>query len=102
GTELTIELAKIQTKKIGLKNYQDFHIISEDNEIDFGNVVIKFFKTTHSVPESVGIEVSTPEGSIVYTGDFKFDMRSEEHTSELQSRFDLVCRLLLEKKKSVI
>src|SRR5438067_6291502 len=28
------------------------------------------------------------------------DRRSEEHTSELQSRFDLVCRLLLEKKKS--
>src|SRR5699024_11750655 len=27
------------------------------------------------------------------------DYRSEEHTSELQSRFDLVCRLLLEKKK---
>src|SRR5699024_12044847 len=27
------------------------------------------------------------------------DDRSEEHTSELQSRFDLVCRLLLEKKK---
>src|SRR5699024_12775088 len=27
------------------------------------------------------------------------DLRSEEHTSELQSRFDLVCRLLLEKKK---
>src|SRR5437868_8728793 len=26
-------------------------------------------------------------------------VRSEEHTSELQSRFDLVCRLLLEKKK---
>src|SRR5699024_11856385 len=29
-------------------------------------------------------------------------LRSEEHTSELQSRFDLVCRLLLEKTKSVI
>src|SRR5437868_7702114 len=28
--------------------------------------------------------------------------RSEEHTSELQSRFDLVCRLLLEKKKSIL
>src|SRR5207249_9542559 len=28
-----------------------------------------------------------------------FRVRSEEHTSELQSRFDLVCRLLLEKKK---
>src|SRR5699024_11732675 len=35
------------------------------------------------------------------SGDFSrcIDERSEEHTSELQSRFDLVCRLLLEKKK---
>src|SRR5699024_11881547 len=32
-------------------------------------------------------------------GECSADMRSEEHTSELQSRFDLVCRLLLEKKK---
>src|SRR5207249_11286961 len=31
--------------------------------------------------------------------DVSFLARSEEHTSELQSRFDLVCRLLLEKKK---
>src|SRR5437868_8721327 len=30
----------------------------------------------------------------------KANPRSEEHTSELQSRFDLVCRLLLEKKKA--
>src|SRR5207249_7790274 len=30
---------------------------------------------------------------------FGYSIRSEEHTSELQSRFDLVCRLLLEKKK---
>src|SRR5699024_11472581 len=30
---------------------------------------------------------------------FVVNTRSEEHTSELQSRFDLVCRLLLEKKK---
>src|SRR5699024_12380057 len=30
---------------------------------------------------------------------FHLSVRSEEHTSELQSRFDLVCRLLLEKKK---
>src|SRR6266704_5965341 len=30
-----------------------------------------------------------------------YGWRSEEHTSELQSRFDLVCRLLLEKKKQI-
>src|SRR5207249_11761018 len=36
------------------------------------------------------------------SGDFFAEIRSEEHTSELQSRFDLVCRLLLEKKKKKI
>src|SRR5699024_12837998 len=35
------------------------------------------------------------------TESFETDLRSEEHTSELQSRFDLVCRLLLEKKKKL-
>src|SRR5437868_9583718 len=35
-------------------------------------------------------------GSLIF---FRILQRSEEHTSELQSRFDLVCRLLLEKKK---
>src|SRR2546428_8592765 len=34
-------------------------------------------------------------------GRFLDDPRSEEHTSELQSRSDLVCRLLLEKKKKI-
>src|SRR5207249_5943194 len=38
------------------------------------------------------------DGRRVGTGSV-YDDRSEEHTSELQSRFDLVCRLLLEKKK---
>src|SRR5437868_13075314 len=38
-----------------------------------------------------------------YAGRVLIDVpsRSEEHTSELQSRFDLVCRLLLEKKKNI-
>src|SRR5207249_12228158 len=35
----------------------------------------------------------------ILIGMHDYDTRSEEHTSELQSRFDLVCRLLLEKKK---
>src|SRR5438067_9962430 len=40
--------------------------------------------------------------SVSYAVDFLSLIRSEEHTSELQSRFDLVCRLLLEKKKKKI
>src|SRR5699024_12589261 len=44
--------------------------------------------------------VKTPV--IVVTHDLiASEARSEEHTSELQSRFDLVCRLLLEKKKNI-
>src|SRR5699024_11217074 len=39
-------------------------------------------------------------GGLDGAGDLRI-ARSEEHTSELQSRFDLVCRLLLEKKKLV-
>src|SRR5699024_12848886 len=47
-------------------------------------------------------EYLTTQGYIVYGHDHRGhgDHRSEEHTSELQSRFDLVCRLLLEKKKN--
>src|SRR5438067_8264106 len=37
--------------------------------------------------------------TVIYNSAHVCSMRSEEHTSELQSRFDLVCRLLLEKKK---
>src|SRR5699024_7855408 len=49
----------------------------------------------HSTP--LGTRYGTVFSSSVQV--FLADMRSEEHTSELQSRFDLVCRLLLEKKK---
>src|SRR5699024_12140734 len=46
----------------------------------------------------VGWQRSEPTG-LVRLRELGTDLRSEEHTSELQSRFDLVCRLLLEKKK---
>src|SRR5699024_11684716 len=39
---------------------------------------------------------------IINTNFIFYSSKSEEHTSELQSRFDLVCRLLLEKKKKII
>src|SRR5438067_9299978 len=51
------------------------------------------------VRETSGL--STPPGTAAPSGsDSSTTARSEEHTSELQSRFDLVCRLLLEKKKT--
>src|SRR5699024_11660590 len=50
-----------------------------------------------TVPETGGSELALPVPAARGLQDRK---RSEEHTSELQSRFDLVCRLLLEKKKT--
>jgi len=74
GTELTIELAKLTVNKNeATKRFKDFHIIDEHSEIDFGDAMISFFRTTHSIPDSVGISVKTKAGNIVYTGDFKFD-----------------------------
>src|SRR3712207_7526476 len=49
-------------------------------------------------PFAVPVELDTTVTSIAWDGDV-VTLRSEEHTSELQSRQYLVCRLLLEKKK---
>src|SRR5207247_4710720 len=60
--------------------------------------------TSSPITGSVGVytartvNVQSP-GKMVIFHHALFDERSEEHTSELQSRVDLVCRLLLEKKK---
>src|SRR5699024_7465661 len=51
------------------------------------------------IPTDENMETSVP--GVFAAGDIRVkELRSEEHTSELQSRFDLVCRLLLEKKKN--
>ena len=79
GSELTIELAKLFVKgNDTVKKFKDFHVIDEDTEIDFGGTVVSFFRTTHSIPESLGVVLKTAEGSIVYTGDFKFDQTASE------------------------
>src|SRR5438477_6004866 len=46
--------------------------------------------------------VFADDGDIFLWADGKRKMRSEEHTSELQSHVNLVCRLLLEKKKNCV
>lgn len=58
GTELTIELAKLNvSQNEESKGFKDFHVIDEHTEIDFGTAVISFFRTTHTIPDSVGISL---------------------------------------------
>lgn len=74
GSQLSIELAKIEVQCENKRRKNSlFHVIDADTEIDFKNASISFFHTTHSIPDSLGIDVHTPAGEIVYTGDFKFD-----------------------------
>ncbi|MDO4855857.1 MAG: ribonuclease J [Limosilactobacillus gorillae] len=74
GSQLTIALAKLAVRENKrVKKFNDFHVVNEEQTIQFGNVTVGFFSTTHSIPDTLGIEIQTPEGSIVYTGDFKFD-----------------------------
>ena len=54
-------------------NYQSLFAYDEKTKVKFKNMSVEFFKTTHSIPDSHGIVVHTINGTIVTTGDFKFD-----------------------------
>lgn len=54
--------------------YDHLYAYDDTTKIKFKNIEIEFFRTTHSIPDSHGIYVNTPNGSIVTTGDFKFDL----------------------------
>ncbi|MBC1418992.1 ribonuclease J [Listeria fleischmannii] len=78
GTELTIELAKSSVKEYKKVRFKNFQVIDEDSVVPFGKASVRFFKTTHTIPDSVGIVVDTSEGAIVYTGDFKIDQSAKD------------------------
>src|SRR5699024_12861446 len=64
---------------------------------DVNKIGISF--VAFNAPKALGVELAKIKSTLSATKLSKIVLtRSEEHTSELQSRFDLVCRLLLEKK----
>lgn len=62
-------------KKLLEKNIKKKIIVyNEETKIKTKHFSIEFFRTTHSIPDSHGISITTPNGVIVMTGDFKFDL----------------------------
>ena len=53
--------------------YDNLHVYTENDKIKFKNIEIEFFLVTHSIPDAHGLAITTPNGTIVETGDFKFD-----------------------------
>lgn len=91
GSKLTIELAKIEIQRVNKRiNKKLFNIIDADSEIDFNSASVSFFDTTHSIPGSLGIDIHTSEGEIVYTGDFKFDPAA---TSAYRTNMDRLAQI---------
>jgi ribonuclease J len=73
GTKLTLGLVENKLKEAGLLGDTKRHLINESSEVQLGSIKATFFRTNHSIPDSVGVCLETPEGIVVHTGDFKFD-----------------------------
>lgn len=62
---------KLVDRNIG---YDKLVQYDESTVVKFKNITVEFITTTHSIPDSYAIVVRTPNGTIIHTGDFKFDL----------------------------
>lgn len=74
ATRLTLGLIEIKLKEHGLLSDTELNMIQSDTVLQFNEFGVTFFKTNHSIPDCLGIVFQTPEGAVVHTGDFKFDL----------------------------
>lgn len=74
ATRFTLGLIELKLSEHKLLRDTELNQINSDSTLTFGEVQVSFFKTNHSIPDCLGIVFHTPEGNVVHTGDFKFDL----------------------------
>lgn len=74
ATKLTIGLIKVKFNNSHNEIKVKYNEINPDRPVDIGPFHIEFFRVNHSIPDGVGLIVKTDIGTIVHTGDFKFDL----------------------------
>jgi ribonuclease J len=65
----------------------DAHIVETDSVINVGDLRIRFFGVTHTMPDSMGIVIETPYGSIVTPGDYKLDQVDGKVSEEEEKEY---------------
>ncbi|UKS28253.1 ribonuclease J [Paenibacillus sp. HWE-109] len=74
ATRLTLGLVEGKLREHGLLSTTVLHEIDSNSKLTLGMIPIRFFRTNHSIPDCLGIVFDTPQGTVVHTGDFKFDL----------------------------
>ena len=74
ATRLAAGLIRNKLEEHKLLNSTELHEVIQGQTIKFGrNFKVEFIRSTHSIPDSVMLAITTPAGTILHTGDFKVD-----------------------------
>lgn len=73
ATPLTRGLLEVKLREHKLLDKTTLNTVANNGEITLGPFKIEFFHMCHSIPDNVGLGITTPAGLIVHSGDFKFD-----------------------------
>lgn len=73
ATRLTRGLIEVRLKEHHLLNGTELHTVSPGDVVELGHFSVEFFRVCHSIPDGVGLGITTPVGLVVHSGDFKFD-----------------------------
>ncbi|GMA59079.1 hypothetical protein GCM10025858_35820 [Alicyclobacillus sacchari] len=73
STRLTLGLVEHKLREHGLNDSAKLVVIDGNSSIQIGDFSISAFYVNHSIPDTVGFAIETPEGIVIHTGDFKFD-----------------------------